>query len=934
MVIAFAITALNFGSSLILTHQSLTETMGRDISLALDIVNDLVSTRIDLFRSNAQTVAERLMKAGQGEMEEVMREQLSHYPDFLTFAVFDGERIIAEYGAMPTSEELLRRSKYIKNAFDGMTVISSTRYNIATGKLVMHVCTPMDTDKVLSITISGMIFSELLNDYILWDTGHIFMLDEEGIVIGHFYRNIVEERTGYIDVVTSATPQATDDFFRNMLTSDRGLGTYIYHGEIYHCAHAKVLSSQTGWRIALSVPLSESPLVKVKTRLLFLAIVFLVASVLVAAICSGQISKPYYRIAEQNRRLEELNLVNSLLKTELEVALDEAQKANQAKTGFLARMSHEMRTPLNAIIGLSELMLNMTPQQALMQEEGNQTPDKLDKIHNSGMTLLGIVNDILDISKIESGKYELHPVEYSAPSLINDIIALNIVRIGEKPVKFILKIDRNIPLRIFGDDLRVKQIFNNLLSNAFKYTNSGTVEWNVTFERDKNNIWLISDVTDTGIGIRQEDIPLLFNDYSQMDSKANRRTEGTGLGLPITKRLAEMMDGMITVKSEYGKGSVFSVRLRQTFVADTPIGEEIACNLMSMRFTATKRERSAQQTRLDLSYARVLIVDDMQVNLDVAKGMLLPYGIKTDCASSGSEAIQKIRAQNPIYDAVFMDHMMPVMDGIEAVRIIRNEIDTDYARNIPIIALTANAITGNEKIFLDHGFQAFVSKPIDMTRLDSVLRQWVRKADSFTIDSVDTKAGIERFGGNVDVYVNVLRSYAVHTRPLMGAIEKHLAGGNLRDYAIVMHGIKGTSFGIGAIKTGVQAERLEHMARAGETDKVNALNGDFMINLERLLDSIDSALSKYDKKNKKPAALAPDPTLLGELIEACREYDAAKADRIMSQLESCDYGNNKDLILWLRRRMDEMNYREISEKTLDYFTFYGDTNGFGKGVNE
>jgi anti-sigma regulatory factor (Ser/Thr protein kinase) len=275
------------------------------------------------------------------------------------------------------------------------------------------------------------------------------------------------------------------------------------------------------------------------------------------------------------------------------------------------------------------------------------------------MTLLGIVNDILDISKVESGKFMLHPAEYDTPSLINDIISLNVVRIGEKPIEFKLTVDEGLPRYLFGDDLRVKQVFNNLLSNAFKYTDSGTVEWTVSFERDGSDVWLVSDVTDTGIGIKPEDIPLLFQDYMQVDTQTNRQAEGTGLGLSITKRLALMMDGDISVESEYGKGSTFSVRLRQQFTSNEPIGKGIAGNLMGDRFTSEKRPRSASLMRIDLSYAHVLVVDDLQTNLDVAKGMLLPYGMHVDSAKSGAQAISMIRSETPRYDAVFMDHMMP-----------------------------------------------------------------------------------------------------------------------------------------------------------------------------------------------------------------------------------------------------------------------------------
>jgi len=488
----------------------------------------------------------------------------------------------------------------------------------------------------------------------------------------------------------------------------------------------------------------------------------------------------------------------------------------------------------------------------------------------------------LDLSKIESGKFEMHPAKYDTPSLINDIVSLNIVRIGEKPITFNLVVDEKLPGFLFGDDLRVKQIFNNLLSNAFKYTNSGTVEWNVSFERDNaggdasgdDSVWLISSVKDSGLGIKSEDLQKLFRDYSQVDAQTNRKTEGTGLGLAITKRLVEMMDGTITVDSEYGSGSTFSVRLRQQFVSDVPIGREMAENLTSERFFASRRTQRLSFVHIDLSYAHVLVVDDVPTNLDVVKGMLKPYKIHIDCASSGQQAIDMIRAENPQYNAVFMDHMMPGMDGIEATRIIRTEIGTEYARNVPIIALTANAIAGNEEMFLQHGFQAFISKPIDIMQLDSVLRQWVRSKEhekefdaekssslpvehdsdsahtplgGMTIDGIDIATGIKRFSGDETSYIEVLQSFAESTRPFLDRMMKYLQKLNLPDYKIVVHGVKGSNFGVCAIQAGRDAERLEKWAEQGEIEKVQANNGAFIEKMERLLDSVDEALARYGK---------------------------------------------------------------------------------------
>jgi len=397
---------------------------------------------------------------------------------------------------------------------------------------------------------------------------------------------------------------------------------------------------------------------------------------------------------------------------------EEAKSASEAKTRFIANMSHEMRTPMNVIVGLTNLMLE--------EDEPVNVIDNLKKINMAGTTLMGLISDVLDLSKIESGKFDLTPVQYDVASLLNDIITLNMLRLEERPITFHLDINEKLPAALYGDDLRVKQIVNNILSNAFKYTRRGSVTLGMSCTRtEQDDVWTSFYVTDTGIGIRREDMAKLFSDYNQLDAKANRNVGGTGLGLSITKKLVELMDGKISVESEYGSGTTFRVRIRQRFVNDKTIGAETVQNLCGFHYADNKKKAYEKFVRPDLSYANVLVVDDMQSNLDVAASMLRKYKINVDCVLNGHEAVEKIRLEDPVYDAIFMDHMMPEMDGVETVEKIRS-LGTRYAQNIPIIALTANALAGNEQMFLDHGFQAFLPKPINIMSLDLAVRRWVR----------------------------------------------------------------------------------------------------------------------------------------------------------------------------------------------------------------
>ena len=423
---------------------------------------------------------------------------------------------------------------------------------------------------------------------------------------------------------------------------------------------------------------------------------------------------------------EEKAIIEEMRKAEI------AEESNKAKSQFLANMSHEMRTPMNVVVGLTDLMLDE-------DQPATQIKENLRKISTAGNTLLGLINDVLDISKIEAGKLELMPVEYEIPSMLNDIIALNMIRIEDKSVTFKLDINEDLHCYLYGDDLRVKQIINNLLSNAFKYTQKGTVTLGLTTLTSststsgipnpsgttRQDVILSGYISDTGIGIREGDLKRLFTDYSQVDARANRSIEGTGLGLSITKRLTEMMNGEISAESEYGKGTTFRFHITQGFVSDKVIEEETAENLRSYHYHDKRKRASERLVRADLSYATVLVVDDMQTNLDVATGLLRKYKMHVDCVINGEEAVNRIRGGEPVYDAIFMDHMMPGMDGVETTGKIR-AIGTKYATTVPIIALTANVLAGNEQMFLNKDFQAFLAKPINVMTLDSILQRWVR----------------------------------------------------------------------------------------------------------------------------------------------------------------------------------------------------------------
>ncbi|MDR1515047.1 MAG: response regulator [Synergistaceae bacterium] len=910
------ITLSSTGLGDLYVRNRLAATIESDMEVVSKIADRLVLSEINLRKADLRRVAEDMYPDDASLTQDAILNELSRGV-FRSISFMKEDGTVKTFGVPVPSVEFMG-SDYVKNALSGSAIISSTE-RTGNDELVFWVCVPAQNGVVIAALPESWL-ARTVAKFQIWQTGSIFVLDKEGTMIAYINQDVVSERQNFIEMAqTDPSYLSAANFYRNILSGDAGVGRYSYDGKERICAYRPITGSQEGWFLGVTSPISESPLAQVDKAMLMTGTAFLGLGVLVALYAAKFIANPFERIAEQNARLEDLRKI--------------AESTSEAKSDFLANMSHEMRTPLNAIIGLSELSIDM----GCSREEavGN-----LEKIYGAGVTLLGIINDILDISKIESGKFELIPAEYDTPSLINDTVMLNSMRIAEKPINFRLHIDAGTPCRLFGDELRIKQIFNNLLSNAFKYTKEGQVDWSVGFERDQDSLWLISSVKDTGIGIRRKDIDKLFMDYNQVDVKSNRAIEGTGLGLSITKRMVEMMDGTISVESEYGVGSTFSVKIRQGFVSDLPIGDEVAGNLRDFHYSDDKRSRNSKLVRINLPYARVLVVDDVKTNLDVAKGMLKPYGMQVDCVTSGPQAINLIHAAEVTYNAIFMDHMMPEMDGIEATKAIR-AIGSDYARGIPIIALTANAIAGNDEMFLANGFQAFLSKPIDIFRMDQVIRQWVRDRrqeeaplpeessgqveedrrlrlpDTWRVDGIDLEKAAERFSWDEVSLLEVLRSYAENTCNLLEQAEGCRVSGTFSEYATIVHGIKGSSYGICADRVGDLAKELEHAARDGDIGYVESNHGIFMEEAGRLLGAMSSMLSGIGTEGK-PRKMEPDSELLTRLKDACRTYSMDAVDEVMGEIERYEYESDEGLIAWIREQVDSMEFTRIEERLASF----------------
>jgi signal transduction histidine kinase/CheY-like chemotaxis protein len=702
-----------------------------------------------------------------------------------------------------------------------------------------------------------------------------------------------------------------------------------------------------------------------------------------------------------------MQLALSLVVLRIAAARMKADEKDKRKSSFLANMSHEIRTPMNAIIGFAEL--------ALREDIPPAAYEHIFTIKQAGANLLSIINDILDFSKIESGKLEILPSDYLLSSLVNDVVSIIKMRATYSRLRFVVNIDCNIPNALFGDEVRVRQILLNVLSNAVKYTDKGFVSFKVTGNIDENSpdtVTLVAEVSDSGKGIKKEDLGKLFKDFSQVDKMKNKGIEGTGLGLAITNNVLKAMGGSIAVNSEYGKGSTFTVSLPQKFTSSEKLArveggaaksvivyerreiysssvvstienlgvrctlvatefefdEKIAGNAYDFIFTAPAlyeavkkiiaKRRSKAKVALLAEFgdavadrdatilsmpvysitvanmlngvsgssdfgakketfakfiapeAEVMVVDDTSTNLRVAEGLLAPYKLSLTLCKSGPEAIAA--AQTRQFDLIFMDHMMPGMDGIEATQQIRALSKTH--RTLPIIALTANAVSGAKEMFLSEGFNDFISKPIDIAKLNHVLDKWIKPekrkqpyevnakngqadgeegpgAADIKIDGVDVEAGIALSGGNGAHYLRAVSMFYEDGFEKIGEIRRCLEIEDLQLYATHVHGLKSASASIGAKKLSELAKSLETAGKERNMTYINEHNAAFLMELEALLSSIGKVLDelKPDKGEEKTDGPEMDiEELRAELIKlktALDGFDSAAIDAAAAALE-------------------------------------------------
>ncbi len=537
----------------------------------------------------------------------------------------------------------------------------------------------------------------------------------------------------------------------------------------------------------------------------------------------------------------------------LKLEKEAADQANQAKSDFLASMSHEIRTPINAVLGMNEMILRET---YALQEE--KDPERLREavagirscagdIGNAGNNLLSIINDVLDFSKIEAGKTELFPTDYKLSALLNDACSLIIFRARNKGLEFRTEVDPAIPDGLYGDAVHVRQILTNLLTNAVKYTDRGSILLTVRAEEPVRNagdpLTLVISVRDTGIGIRQEDIGRLFDRFERLNLEHNSTVEGTGLGLAITRKLISMMNGTISVESTYGEGSVFTVRIPQQVHSCEPVGS------FSSRYEARPAEEKKYRVSFRAPEARLLIVDDTKMNLTVAVGLLRKTEVRIDTAVSAREALEK--AQSEHYDLILMDQRMPVMDGSEALRCLREQPE-GANRETPVICMTADAVQGARERYLAEGFTDYLSKPVNCGELEEMLKKYLppeklqlvsaeppaaEKADSAAVPEafawlsaagVYPETGLRYCQGDEGLYRTLLAEFLRSAEEKKESLRAYLDAGDWKNYTILVHSLKSSARTIGAPALSEAAARLEAAGKQEDAETVRSGHGGMM----------------------------------------------------------------------------------------------------------
>ena len=606
-------------------------------------------------------------------------------------------------------------------------------------------------------------------------------------------------------------------------------------------------------------------------------------------------------LGQAKKQLEQKNV-------ELEEAISAVEKAESARDIFLTNMSHELRTPINTILGLNELILRESQEDSIKEYA-------LD-IRHAGNILLTLVSDILDFTKIEAGQMELMDGIYDISSLLNDLINGISIQLRKKKLDLELDIAQDIPYKLSGDEIHIRQIIGNLLSNAVKYTEKGKVTLHLGWKQiSEDEIELDISVKDTGVGIKEKDLPKLFGVFQRMYSITRNQNDRTGLGLAITNRLVEMMGGKLEVQSTYGKGSVFSFKLVQKVIDKAPLGD------FEKQYNESLHSTKNYRQKFIAPMGRILIVDDNAMNLAVAQGLLKETRLQVDVASSGEECLELLKRKT--YHVICLDHMMPGMDGVETLHAIK-KLEGNPSVETPVIALTANAVAGAREFYLNEGFQDYLTKPIDADKFENMLIQYLPdnvvyltqdqagtgdagQEDEAELGIMESKLsgigfnirnGLKYMGNDIVLYSKVLHDFHLILKEKEDALKDFLKKRDMPGYAIIVHSLKGNARNVGADDLADEAFELEKMSKAGQLEDVEVRSPILFNLMKGIRKDLKVYLDSEDKKNNKNEVPQEDEKLkisdddwknaLRELAGRLDDFDGDSVNEKLKELKRYD----------------------------------------------
>lgn len=620
-----------------------------------------------------------------------------------------------------------------------------------------------------------------------------------------------------------------------------------------------------------------------------------------------------YDITELERHAEELGVLK-----------EQAEEANDQKTKFLTNVTHEIRTPLNTILGMSEIALRKNTVKDL------ENPLKI--IYHEGEGVLGMIDTLLDVSKLESGTIEFAHEMYSMEEILYEISNMVYMRIDEKDLDCRVEVENGFPKAFYGDRMRVKEIFQNLLGNAIKYTESGNITLNLSGERDGERYKILLEVKDTGVGMNEEDRKNIFKRFMRSQNPKTENVFGAGLGLNITMNLVKLMGGNITVQSRIGEGTTFLASFYQEIADSEPLGLR---EMTRERAESHMEDNSfLDQIHVIFPGAHVLIVDDMESNLKVEQGLMQLYGIEPEMALSGERALELLESRK--YDLIFLDHMMPQMDGVETLHRMRQ---MENGRAVPIVAVTANAVAYTTDFYEKSGFDDSLTKPLHTTELLEVLKKYIpskiqnkekeESDENLPIKSlmpeIDCVEGIKNIGGSLEKYNELLQVYYNEMAQILEILPE-LANENLEQFRIKIHGVKGSSRNVGAKQLSTHALQLEEWAKAGKQEEILAQLETFLKELDEVMIRIHSYLKETVQSIERDGDFLPELELTSvySILKALADFDMDEVEEEVRELYKNRYTDDTEAVLEeLKRYVDDLDYKHATELLQGYLEKIG-----------